>query len=111
MTPETLRKYLERLNLSQNAAAKAVGVTGRSMRRWCRLDSDDGPFIPFAHSMILHNMLAEQCKKDGTECPNPPVELREKLTRREEAELYRAMDSGINTVTTGSRSRRASEAQ
>jgi transcriptional regulator with XRE-family HTH domain len=95
MTEEELREALARLGLTQIDAARLLGVNPRTMRRWIKQDS----WMPHSAEMVIHNLLVKQCEKDGTKPPKPPLELRTgKLDRWEEFEVYRAMDSGINTV-------------
>ena len=42
MSPDELRALLARLNLSQVAGARFVGVEPRTMRRWCSGDQPIG---------------------------------------------------------------------
>jgi hypothetical protein len=57
MTSEQLDQYLTSLSLSQTEAAKLLGVSPRSVRRWCEGDEIPGPVQQvFRAWMRLHNL-------------------------------------------------------
>lgn len=55
MTPTELRAALARLGMSQSAAARELGVSDRTVRRWCA-DPQRAP-VPAATAKLLTMML------------------------------------------------------
>lgn len=55
MTPADLRSALDRLGLSQQAAARLWGVNPRTVRRWLAGDQDIPEWVPYALAGVGRN--------------------------------------------------------
>ncbi len=55
MTPQEFRALLERLGLSQQAAARLLGVKGRTVQSWCAPPGPDARAVnPIAVSWLTY---------------------------------------------------------
>ena len=64
MTPDEYRRTIEQLGLSQVAAAKLLGVDGRTSRRWASGERDvPPPAERFLRYLIATRKTGEQAMK------------------------------------------------
>ena len=60
MTPQQLRKKLERQSLSQSKAARLIGIDPRSMRRYLAGDTPIPRVVEYALQYVIDNRLEEK---------------------------------------------------
>jgi DNA-binding transcriptional regulator YiaG len=64
MTPDEYRDAIERLGLSQVAAARLLGVDERTSRRWAKGDRDvPPPAVRFLRYLIATRKTGEQAMR------------------------------------------------
>jgi DNA-binding transcriptional regulator YiaG len=67
VTPRQFKKAIETLGLTQNGAARFLGVDDRTVRRWVSTDPDDQRGIPNPVANFLNFLIAAKITPDEVE--------------------------------------------
>lgn len=62
MTPKQLRKLLERAGLNQSKAARLIGLTDRSMRRYIAGELETPRAVEYALRYVIEHGIEEEGK-------------------------------------------------